>query len=151
MTVHRDVFSVMTFHHGVISEMMGLVDKAVMIAGQEMRGLHQVAGTDTGRTETGEVTVEVVMMEAAGDAVVVVLMRVIGGQEVQTQDVMEDELAEETTSVDVVEIEMISADETIEEMIETLVIEDVMIEALEAVEMIEGMCYTHTCIKLFKA
>ena len=139
MTVHHDVISEMTVHHGVISEMMGLVDKAVMIAGQEMRGLHQVVGTDTGRTETGEVIVEVVMMEeAAGDAVVVVLMRVIGGLEVQTQDVMEDELAEEMTSVDVVEIEMISADETIEEMIETLVIEDVMIEASEAAVMAEG-------------
>ena len=148
MTVHRDVISEMTVHHGVISEMMGLVDKAVMIAGQEMRGLHQVAGTDTGRTETGEVTAEFVMMqEAAGDAVVV-LMRVIAGLEVQTQDVMEDELAEEMTSVDVVEIEMISADETIEEMIEILVIEDVMIEASEAAEMIEGMCYTYTCINL---
>ena len=80
------------------------------------------------------------MEEGAGDAVVV-LMRVIAGREVQTQDVMEDELAEEMTSVDVVEIEMISADETIEEMIETLVIEDVMIEASEAAGMIEGMCY----------
>ena len=71
-----------------------------------------VAGMDTWRTETGEVTVQVVMTkEAAGDTVVV-LMRVIGGQEVQTQDVMEAGLAEETTSVVVVEIEMISADET---------------------------------------
>ena len=70
--------SEMTVHHDVISEMMGLVDKVGMIAGREMRGLHKVAGTDTGRTEIGEIIVEVVMMEeAAGDAVM--LMRVIAG------------------------------------------------------------------------
>ena len=50
------------------------------------------------------------------------------GEEVQTQDVMEVGLAEETTSVVVVEIEMISADETTEEMTEevtkSLVTED---------------------------
>ena len=91
-----------------------------MIAGLEMKGLLRVAGMDTGRTETGEVTLEVVMTkEAAGNAVVV-LMREKGGQEVQTQDVMEVGLADDTTSAVVVEIEMISADETTEEMTEEM-------------------------------
>ena len=92
-----------------------------MIAGLEMKGLLRVAGMDTGRTETGEVTVEIVMTkEAAGNAVEVVLMREKGGQEVQTQDVMEVGLADDTTSAVVVEIEMISADETTEEMTEEM-------------------------------
>ena len=77
---------------GATSEMAGQ-GVEVMIAGLEMKGLLWVAGMDTGRTETGEVTLEVVMTkEAAGNAVVV-LMREKGGQEVQTQDVMEVGLA----------------------------------------------------------
>ena len=40
-----------------------------------MKGLLRVAGMDTGRTETGEVTVEVVMTEEAAGNAVVVLMR----------------------------------------------------------------------------
>ena len=79
-----------------------------------------VAGTDTWRTETGEVTVEVVMTKEATGNAVVVLVREKGGQEVQTQDVMEVGLAEETTLVVVVEIEIISADETTEEMTEEM-------------------------------
>ena len=99
-----------------------------MIAGLEMKGLLRVAGMDTGRTETGEVTLEVVMTKEAAGNTVVVLVREKGGQEVQTQDVMEVGLADDTTSAVVVEIEMISADETTEEMTEemkkTLVTED---------------------------
>ena len=93
--------------------MMGLVDRVVT-------GDDRWLGGRDGYMEDRdrEVTVEVVMTkEAAGDTVVV-LMRVIGGQEVQTQDVMEAGLAEETTSVVVVEIQMISADEMTEEMTE---------------------------------
>ena len=103
--------------------MMGLVERVVT-------GDNRWLGGRDGYLEDRdrEVTVEVVMTkEAAGDTVVV-LMRVIGGQEVQTQDVMEAGLAEETTSVVVVEIQMISADEMTEEMTEemtkTLVTED---------------------------
>ena len=64
--------------------MMGLVDRVVT-------GDNRWLGGRDGYMEDRdrEVTVEVVMTkEAAGDTVVV-LMRVIGGQEVQTQDVME--------------------------------------------------------------
>ena len=77
---------------GATSEMAGQ-GVEVMIAGLEMKGLLRVAGMDTGRTETGEVTLEVVMTKEAAMNAVVVLMREKGGQEVQTQDVMEVGLA----------------------------------------------------------
>ena len=87
----------MTVHHDV---MMGLVDRVVTGDDRWSRDERPPQGGRDGYREDRdrEITVKVVMTkEAAGNAVVV-MMREEGGQEVQTQDVMEVGLAEETTS-----------------------------------------------------